>query len=107
MGQGSIVALSCGVGCRHGSDLALLWLWRRLVSTAPIQLLAWESPYAAAAALEKSKRQKNKQKNPPKTSFGASPSRDESSSQVTPKVHQTTQVLSVHLPYKWSKVWNN
>ena len=22
--------LSCGVGCRHGSDPALLWLWHRL-----------------------------------------------------------------------------
>ena len=21
------IAISCGVGCRHGSDLALLWLW--------------------------------------------------------------------------------
>ena len=21
------IALNCGVGCRHGSDLALLWLW--------------------------------------------------------------------------------
>ena len=20
--------MSCGVGCRHGSDLALLWLWQ-------------------------------------------------------------------------------
>ena len=27
---GSGVAVSCGVGRRRGSDLALLWLWRRL-----------------------------------------------------------------------------
>ena len=27
---------SCGVGHRRGSDLALLWLWRRPVATAPI-----------------------------------------------------------------------
>ena len=23
------VAVRCGVGCRHGLDLALLWLWHR------------------------------------------------------------------------------
>ena len=45
--------VSCGVGHRGGSDLALLWLWRRLVATAPIRPLAWEPPYATGAALEK------------------------------------------------------
>ena len=50
---GSSVA---GVGCRHGSDLALLWLWRRLVTTAPIRLLAWEPLYAAGVAPEKTKK---------------------------------------------------
>ena len=44
--------MSCGVGCRRGSDPALLWLWRRPVATAPIQPLAWEPPYAAGAAQE-------------------------------------------------------
>ena len=44
--------MSCGVGCRRGSDPELLWLWRRLVATAPIQLLAWEPPYAVGAAQE-------------------------------------------------------
>ena len=44
--------MSCGVGRRHGSDPALLWLWRRPVATAPIQPLAWEPPYAAGAAQE-------------------------------------------------------
>ena len=34
-------------------DLALLWLWPRLAATAPIQLLAWELPYAAGVALKK------------------------------------------------------
>ena len=47
--------MSCGVGCRHGSDPVLLWLWRRLVATALIGPLAWEPPYAAGAALEKTK----------------------------------------------------
>ena len=49
------VAVSCGVGCRHGSDLVLLWLWHRPAATAPIRPLAWEPPYASGAALEKTK----------------------------------------------------
>ena len=28
--------VSCGVGCRRGWDLALLWLWRRPAATALI-----------------------------------------------------------------------
>ena len=52
MGQGSGVAVSCGVGRRRGSDLVLLWLGPRLVATAPIGPLAWESPYAMGAALK-------------------------------------------------------
>ena len=54
--------MSCGVGCRCSSDLALLWLWHRLAAVAPIQLLAWEPPYPAGAALKRQKT-KNKQKN--------------------------------------------
>ena len=42
-----VVAMSCGW------DLALLWLWCRPAAVAPIRPLAWESPYAAGAALEK------------------------------------------------------
>ena len=49
--------MSCGIGSRLGSDPALLWLWRRPATTAPIGPLARESPYAAGAALEKAKRQ--------------------------------------------------
>ena len=45
--------MSCGGGHRHGSDLALLWLWHRLAAVAPIGPLAWEPPYAARAALKK------------------------------------------------------
>ena len=44
--------MRCGVGRRHRSDPALLWLWRRPVAAAPIQPLAWEPPYAAGAAQE-------------------------------------------------------
>ena len=50
--------MSCGVGCRRSSDPALLWLWPRLVATAPIQPLAWEPPYAAGAAQEIEKKKK-------------------------------------------------
>ena len=62
MGEGSGVAVSCGVGHRRGSDSVLLWLWRRPVATAPVRPLAWEPPYAAEATLEKAKHQKKKKK---------------------------------------------
>ena len=54
--------MSYGVGHRHGSYLALLWLWYRPVATAPIQPLIWEPPYAMGAALkEQNKTNKKKQ----------------------------------------------
>ena len=52
--------MSCGVGCRPGSDPVLLWLWCRPEAIAPIGLLAWEPPYAAGAALRTQKREKKK-----------------------------------------------
>jgi len=48
--------MNCGVGCRRGSDPALLWLWCRLAATAPIQPLPWESLYAIGAALKRKKK---------------------------------------------------
>ena len=59
MAGGSGVAVSCGVGRRHGSDPALLWLWCRLAAVAQIRPLAWELPYAAGAALKKEKEKKD------------------------------------------------
>ena len=50
--------MSCGVGCRCGSDLSLLWLWHRLEATAAIQPLAWEPPYAVGAAQKMAKKKK-------------------------------------------------
>ena len=50
----------CGVGCRHGSDIMFLQLWRRPAATAPIQPLAWESPYAKGVALKSKKKKKKK-----------------------------------------------
>ena len=52
--------MSRGVGRRHGSDLALLWLWHRPAATSLIRPLAWEPPYAVGVVL---KRQKTKKKN--------------------------------------------
>jgi len=47
--------VSCGVGCRCGSDPTLLWLWHRQAATAPIRPLTWEPPYATGMGLEKAK----------------------------------------------------
>ena len=53
--------MSCGVGCRRGSDQEFLWLWHRPAATAPIRLLAWEPPYAMGAALKRPKRKRRKE----------------------------------------------
>ena len=37
--------MNCTIGHRRGSDLALLWLWRRPAAAALIRPQAWESPY--------------------------------------------------------------
>ena len=56
--------MSYGVGQRRGSDPELLWQWCRLASVAPIRPLAWETPYAAGAALKRQKTEEKKnQKN--------------------------------------------
>ena len=54
--------MSCGIGCRCGSNPAWLWLWRRPAAIASIGPLAWEPPYAAGPALEKAKKTKKKKK---------------------------------------------
>ena len=50
--------MSCGIGCRCGSDPALLWLWCRPVAAAPIHPLSWGLPYAVGAALKSKKKKK-------------------------------------------------
>ena len=52
--------MSCGIGRRHSSDPALLWLWCEPVATAQIRPLAWETPNATGVALEKIKKKKKK-----------------------------------------------
>ena len=54
------IAVSCGVGCRRGSDPVLLWLWCRPAAAALIRPLAWELPYAMEVAPEKGKKTKKK-----------------------------------------------
>ena len=53
--------MSCGIGCRHGSNPTLLWLCRRLAATATIRPLAWEPPYAASVVLKKQKNKKEQE----------------------------------------------
>ena len=54
------VAVRCGAVRKCGSDLALLWLGRRLAAAGWIQPLAWELPYDAGMALKKKKKKKKK-----------------------------------------------
>ena len=54
--------MSCGVGHRHGSNLALLWLWHRPAAAAPIRPLAWELPHATSIAIKRKKRKEKKRK---------------------------------------------
>ena len=60
--------MSFGIGRRHGSDLVLLWLWRRPVAIVLIRPLDLEPPYALTAALKRhththTKKTKTKQTN--------------------------------------------
>ena len=79
-GLRSGVAVSCGVGCRHGSDLAWLWLCCKVAATAPIKPLAWDPPYAVSVALKGQKDKKKKKKAPGELctslSFGVGPRHD-------------------------------
>ena len=50
--------MSCDIGYRLGSDLALLWLWHMPAATAQIRPLPWEPSYTAGVALEKPKKKK-------------------------------------------------
>ena len=56
--------MSRGVGRRRGLDPTLPWLWCRPVAKALIRPLAWESPCAAGAAIEKTKKKKEPEMSP-------------------------------------------
>ena len=49
--------MSCGVGCRRGSDPILLWLWHRPAGRALIGPLAWEPLYAVGAVLKRQRKE--------------------------------------------------
>ena len=57
--------MSCDVGCRHGWNVVLLWLWlwRRPAAVLLIQSLAWELPYATGAALKSKSKNNNNNNN--------------------------------------------
>ena len=63
--------MSCGVSHRRGLDLALLWLWCRLVAVALIRPLAWKRPYAAGAALKSKKKERKKEMMPSRAVIGS------------------------------------
>lgn len=52
--------MSCGVGCRRGSDLVLLWLWRRLAAVALTGPLAWEPSLCHKYGPRKREREKER-----------------------------------------------
>ena len=55
--------MSGGVGCRHGSDPTLLWMWYRPTAVALIRpLAAWELPYAVSVALKCKKKEREREK---------------------------------------------
>ena len=58
------------MSCRHGSDLALLWLWCRLAAVALIQPLPWELLYASSVPLKRKKKKSNKFPNLQRGLFG-------------------------------------
>ena len=60
MGQGSSIAVSCGVGHIHGSDPILLPLWLWLAAAALIRPLAYEYPYVKSVAQKAKKKKKEK-----------------------------------------------
>ena len=57
------------MGCGHGSDPTLLWLWCRLAAPAPIGPLVWEPPYAAGKTIEETKKKKKKERKPERHEF--------------------------------------
>ena len=54
--------MSCGVGLRCSSDLALLWLWCRLAAVASVRPLALEPPCAAGTSLLDKSQKKERRK---------------------------------------------
>ena len=56
------VAMSWGVGHRHGLDPTLLWLWCRLAAAAPIQHPSLGTSICCGCSPKKTKKKKKKKK---------------------------------------------
>ena len=59
--------MSCGIGCRRGWDLLLLWLWRGQAAVAPIRPLAQARPYAAGSYPPTPRKKEKRISSPPLT----------------------------------------
>ena len=55
--------MRCGVGCRHGSNLALLWLWHRPAARATIGPLACRGTSICLGSGPKKTKEKKRKKN--------------------------------------------
>ena len=55
MAEGSRVAVSCGVGCRHSLHLVFLWLWCRLAAAALILIPSLGTSICHTCSLKKKK----------------------------------------------------
>ena len=60
--KGFGVAVSCGVGHRYSLDLAMLWLWHRLVAAAPDLTPSLGTSMCCWCGLKKTKKKKKKEK---------------------------------------------
>ena len=91
--------MSCGIGCRRGSDPELLWLWYRPMAIAPIRPLAWEPPYAIGVALEMAKTNKQTNKRNIRRSYYGSvvmnPTSDHKDSGLIPCLAQWVKDLAL------------
>ena len=90
--------MSCGVGRRCGSDLALVWLGCRPASVAPIRPLAWESPYAVGVALKKQKKKQKKKKKERERERVQGDNAVRNSTNVCYCFHFTEQILQADFP---------
>ena len=61
--------MNCSVDHRRGSDPRLLWY--RPEATTPIQLLAWELPYAKGVALKRQNKKEEKKHKPGSSRCGS------------------------------------
>ena len=85
--------MSCGVGCRRGSDPTWLWLWCRPAAIAPIGPLAWEPPYATGVAQEMAKRQQQQKKD----EFRVEPVCVLAKNTILPRLEASFNIIKINL----------